>query len=145
MWHAAERAIKAHPWTGIGIDEFQNFLRTEIVAGRSDPAIIRFNHPHNEYLEATTSGGIPGLVCLLLVFAVPLVHFARQLRHRNETVAAVSITALAIIGLYMLCSLTDSVFYRVMSQSFYFFMVPGGALLIARTLRVSERGAVATT
>lgn len=144
MWHAAERAIKAHPWTGIGIDEFQRFLRAEIAAGRSDPSIIRFNHPHNEYLEATTSGGIPGLLCLLLVFVVPFVHFARQLRHRSETVAAVSITALAIIGLYMLCSLTDSVFYRVMSQSFYFFMVPGCALLIARTLRVSERGAMAT-
>lgn len=144
MWHAAERAIKAHPWTGIGIDEFQNFLRAEIAAGRSDPTIIRFNHPHNEYLEATTNGGIPGLLCLLLVFAVPFVHFARQLRHRNETVAAVASTAMAIIALYMLCSLTDSVFYRVMSQSFYFFMVPGCALLIARTLRISEHDATAT-
>lgn len=143
MWHAAERAIKAHPWSGIGIDEFQNFLRGEIAAGRSDPSIARFNHPHNEYLEATTNGGIPGLLCLLLVFVVPLCHFARQLRHRNETVAGVALTALAIIALYMLCSLTDSVFYRVMSQSFYFLMVPGCALLIARLSRAGENDVAA--
>jgi O-antigen ligase len=138
MWHAAERAIRAHPWSGIGIDEFQNFLRGEIAAGRSDPSIIRFNHPHNEYLEATTNGGIPGLLCLLLVFAVPLAYFVRQLRHRDETVGAAAITGVAIIGLYMLCSLTDSVFYRVMSQSLYFFLVPGFALLIARSLRMHD-------
>lgn len=141
MWHAAERAIKSHPWSGIGIDEFQNFLQKEIAAGRSDPSIIRFNHPHNEYLEATTNGGIPGLLCLLLVFALPLLYFARQLRHRDQEVAALAITGLAVIGLYMLCALTDSVFYRVMSQSLYFFLVPGCALLIAQSMRVHETGA----
>jgi O-antigen ligase len=37
-----------------------------------------------------------------------------------------------VIVLYLLCALTDSVFYRVMPQSFYFFTVLGMALLIGR-------------
>ena len=34
--------------------------------------------------------------------------------------------------LYVLCALTDSVFYRVMPQSFYFFLVLGLAVLVGR-------------
>ena len=47
---------------------------------------------------------------------------------------------LAVVTLYMLCALTDSVFYRVMPQSFYFFIMLGMALLIAR--QRSASGAV---
>jgi O-antigen ligase len=36
----------------------------------------------------------------------------------------------ALIVLYVLCALTDSVFYRVMTQSFYFLMVLGMAVRI---------------
>lgn len=138
LWHAAERAIKAHPWTGIGINQFDVFIRKDAEARHSDPSITRFNHPHNQYLEAAANGGIPGLFFLLLAFLLPLFYFARHLRHREETVTVAAITGSALIGLYMLCAITDSVFYRVMSQSLYFFLVPGCAILIARELQRIE-------
>jgi O-antigen ligase len=48
----------------------------------------------------------------------------------DEAVALPASVGMALIGLYVLCALTDSVFYRVMTQSFYFFMVLGLALRI---------------
>ena len=36
----------------------------------------------------------------------------------------------------MLCAMTDAVFYRVMTQSFYFFLVLGMAVRIGRLKRL---------
>ena len=138
MWHTAERAIKQHRWFGIGIDRFNDYARKEIAAGRTRASIERFNHPHNEYLEATTGGGLPGLLVLMAAFLMPLGYFIRHLRHPDETVAIAAIGGAALIGLYMLCAVTDSVFYRVMSQSFYFFLVIGYAVLIASRTRATN-------
>jgi O-antigen ligase len=134
MWRAAGRALVAHPLTGIGIDRFNDYVDGEIAAGRSNPAIGQYNQPHNEYLEAGATGGIPGLLVLLLVFGLPLRYFARHARDADEAVALPACAGMALIGLYMLCALTDSVFYRVMVHSFYFFLILGMALLIGRQL-----------
>jgi O-antigen ligase len=132
MWRTAARAFAAHPLAGIGIDQFDTYVRGEVAAGRSNAAIGKFNHPHNEYLEAAATGGIPGLLALLLVFALPLRYFARYLRDADDAVATPATAAVALVGLYILCAMTDSVFYRVMSQSFYFFLVLGLAVLVGR-------------
>lgn len=132
MWRAARRAMAAHPLAGIGIGKFSEYVNTEIATGRSNPSIGSYNQPHNEYLEAAATGGIPGLLVLLATFLLPLVYFARHVRDFDEAVVMPASTGLAVVVLYMLCALTDSVFYRVMPQSFYFFIVLGMALLIAR-------------
>ncbi len=132
MWRTAGRAVGEHPLAGIGIGEFSHYVDAEIAAGRSNPSIGRYNQPHNEYVEAAATGGILGLLVLLATFLLPLSYFARHVRDRDDAVVTPARTGLAIVVLYMLCALTDSVFYRVMPQSFYFFMVLGMALLLAR-------------
>ncbi len=132
MWRTAGRAVGEHPLVGIGIGEFSQYVAGEITAGRSNPSIGRYNQPHNEYVEAAATGGIPGLLVLLATFLLPLGYFARHVRDADEAVAMPAGTGAALVVLYMLCALTDSVFYRVMPQSFYFFMVLGMALLIGR-------------
>jgi O-antigen ligase len=117
----------------------------EIAAGRSNPSIGHYNQPHNEYLEAAATGGIPGLLVLLATFLLPLSYFARHVRDVDEAVVMPACAGLAVVTLYMLCALTDSVFYRVMPQSFYFFIMLGMALLIARQRSASgvvDRGRV---
>ena len=140
MWRTAGRAIAAHPLAGIGIGEFSGYVDGEIAAGRSNPSIGHYNQPHNEYLEAAATGGIPGLLVLLATFLLPLSYFARHVRDVDEAVVMPACAGLAVVTLYMLCALTDSVFYRVMPQSFYFFIMLGMALLIAR--QRSASGAV---
>jgi O-antigen ligase len=132
MWRTAARAVREHPLTGIGVGRFGDYVQGEIAAGRSNPSIGRYNQPHNEYIEAAATGGVPGLLVLLATFLVPLAFFARYVRARDEALALPARAGLSVIVLYLLCALTDSVFYRVMPQSFYFFTVLGMALLIGR-------------
>ncbi|MEO6799813.1 MAG: O-antigen ligase family protein [Rhodanobacter sp.] len=135
MWRTAARAFAAHPLIGIGIGEFAEYTHQEIAAGRSNPIIGRYNQPHNEYLEAAATGGVPGLLVLLAVFLVPLRFFSRHALDPDDEIALAASVGLALIGLYMLCALTDAVFYRVMTQSFYFFLVLGLAVRIGRLRR----------
>lgn len=132
MWRTAGRAFVAHPFIGIGINQFDDYVHAEIAAGRSNPVIGKYNQPHNEYLEAAATGGVPGLLVLLLVFALPLRYFSHHMLDPDEAVALPASVGMALIGLYMLCALTDSVFYRVMTQSFYFFLVLGMAVQVGR-------------
>jgi O-antigen ligase len=132
MWRTAARAFATHPVIGIGVGEFAEYTHREIAAGRSNPIIGRYNQPHNQYLEAAATGGVPGLLVLLAVFLVPLRYFMRHALDPDDEVALPASIGLALVGLYMLCGLTDSVFYRVMIQSFYFFLVLGLALRIGR-------------
>lgn len=130
MWRTALHAFAEHPLAGVGIDQYANYAQAQIAAGRSDPAIAPFNQPHNEYLRALATGGVPQLLALLAVFALPLAWFGRRLRDPDEAVAATAGAGLAIVLLYLLCALGESVFYRVMSQSFFFF------LLLALAVRI---------
>jgi len=72
------------------------------------------------------------LLVLLAVFLVPLRFFGRHVRDPDDEIALPAAIGVALIGLYMLCAVTDAVFYRVMTQSFYFFLVLGLALRIGR-------------
>ncbi len=137
MWRTAARAFATHPAFGIGMGEFAEYSHQEIAAGRSNPVIGRYNQPHNQYMEAAATGGVPGLLVLLAVFLVPLRYFSRYALDPDDDVALPASIGLALIGLYMLCGLTDSVFYRVMTQSFYFFLVLGLALRIGRLRRIN--------
>lgn len=130
MWRAAARAFATHPVVGIGAGRFEDYTRKEIAAGRSNPTIGRYNQPHNEYLKAAATGGIPGLLVLLGVFLVPLRYFSRRVLDPDDEIALPASIGVALIGLYMLCALTDSDFYRMMTLSLYFFLVLGLALRI---------------
>jgi O-antigen ligase len=136
MWRTALRAFGEHPLAGVGVDRYADYAQAEIAAGRSDPTIARYNQPHNEYLRALATGGLPLLLAVLAVFVLALRYFARWTRDADDTVAATATAGLAIVVLYLLCALGESVFYRVMSQSFFFFLVLGLALRVGYLIRV---------
>jgi O-antigen ligase len=141
MWHTAGHALEAHPLTGVGTDQFGVYIREQVAAGRANAVIAKYDHPHNEYLEAAATGGIPGLLVLLLVFGVPLTYFFRHaLRARDNEIIPASV-GLALVSMYVLCSLTDNVFYRAMPHSFYFFTVCGLAMFLGRSTPTMETAA----
>jgi O-antigen ligase len=132
MWRTAHRAFLTHPLTGVGLDQFGVYVRQQVAAGHTNSAIMKYDHPHNEYLEAAATGGVPGLLVLLLIFGVPLGFFVRHVRHPELAVATAACAGLAIVGMYVLCAVTDNVFYRPMPHSYYFFLVLGLAVLIGQ-------------
>lgn len=139
MWRTATRALVSHPFAGIGADRFEVYIRQEVAAGRSNAAISQYNQPHNEYLSAAAAGGIPGLLVTLLMFIVPLRYFSRHALDHDAEIALPASFGMALIGLYMVCAITDSVFYRVMTQSLYFFLVLGLAMRIGQLKRLATQ------
>jgi O-antigen ligase len=132
MWRTAWHAFIENPVTGVGLDQFGTYARQQIKAGKSNPSINGYDHPHNEYLDAAATGGIPGLIAILLVLFVPLGYFIRRTQDPLDTVATPALAGTVVAGMYILCGLTDNVFYRAMPHSLYFFLVLGFAISIAQ-------------
>jgi len=138
MWRTARQAFEDHPLAGVGIDQFGGYVRQQVAAGHANPVIEKYEHPHSEYLEAAATGGLPGLLVLLLVFGVPLGYFARQAQLTQDAVPVLAYAGIAVVVMYALCALSDNVFYRAMPHSLYFFLVLGFAVSIGHLARPQE-------
>lgn len=132
MWHTAGHAFMDHPLAGVGMDQFGVYVQQQIAEGHANPVIAQYVHPHNEYLEAAATGGLPGFLIVLAVFFVPLAYFIRHALHARDDGILPALVGVATVGMYVLCALTDNVFYRAMPHSLYFFLVSGLALRLAR-------------
>jgi O-antigen ligase len=135
MWRTAVRAFREHPLAGVGIDQFGTYARREVAAGRTNAAIEQYGHPHNEYLDAAATRGIFGLVVLVLLFVLPFFYFFRHTSDPDDAVARTAYAGLAIVVLYAVCALTESVLFRVMSQSLFYFLLLGLAVRVGNELR----------
>ena len=133
MWHTAGHAFMEHPLFGVGLDQFGVYARQQVAEGSANAAIVKYEHPHNEYLEAAATGGAPGLLVILLVFVVPFIHFTRHALHAPHSEMIPACVGVATVSMYALCGLTDNVFYRAMPHSLYFFLVLGLAIWLGRS------------
>jgi O-antigen ligase len=131
MWRTALAAFREHPWSGVGLDQFGTYARSQIAEGRSSTTISKYTHPHSEYLEAAATGGVPGLGLLLLLFGVPLAYFCRRLWRPSPDEYAPALIGLCVVAMYAMCGLVDNVFYRAMPHSLFFFLVLGMAVRCA--------------
>ncbi|RUL76188.1 O-antigen ligase family protein [Dyella choica] len=132
LWRTAKQAFVEHPVAGVGSGRFGQYVREQVKSHHSDDAIVQYEHAHNEYLEAAATGGLPGLIVILLVLYVPLVYFLFNVLAAREDTAAAAMCGFAASGIYALCALTDNVFYRAMPHSLYFLLITGLAVLVAR-------------
>lgn len=139
MWRAARMAISDHPLAGVGTNQFGNYMRSRIDRGDVNVVVHKYDHPHSEYLEWATTGGIPGLLLLLLLFGSTLVYFLRHALDADDAIALPAAAGLATASMYALCGLTDNVFYRPMPHSLYFFLTLGTAVMVAYRLGLRER------
>jgi O-antigen ligase len=138
MWRVAGHAFLDHPLAGVGIDQFGVYVRQQVAAGHANPVIAKYEHPHNEYLEAAATGGVPGLLVLLLLFGLPLGYFAHRALRAGQAAVIPACAGAAVVSMYALCALTDNVFYRAMPHSLYFFLVLGLAVSIGRCASLQE-------
>jgi O-antigen ligase len=138
MWRTASQAFLSHPLAGVGFDQFGVYVRQQVATGHANSAIERYEHPHSEYLEAAATGGVPGLLVLLLIFGLPLGYFIRHVRHADRAVTILACAGLAVVSIYALCAFSDNVFYRAMPHSLYFFLVLGFAVSIGQLVPPQE-------
>ena len=67
-WQNSWEIIRQHPWLGVGTGGFEAAYAR--VNQKKSPLYFPTDNPHNQYVLVATMVGIPGVVALLLIFAV---------------------------------------------------------------------------
>jgi O-antigen ligase len=115
-------AFLEHPWTGIGVDNFGQAVRSlPACAHKPQRMLCTLDHSHNDLAEWAATLGIPGIIAIFAVYALPLLWFVRTLRASGlQRIPRGSAWAGAMLVLvYVLCGLTQSVFKHQLTASVY--------------------------
>ena len=105
MWQASVVMFKSSPIVGIGPGNWQKQMHQMIEQKKASPAVLRFNQPHNMYLNALAVTGIIGGIALLALAVFPL-YFA-WLAGVGKSFFADALFASSLT--FMIQGLTDSV------------------------------------
>ncbi|HBK45979.1 MAG TPA: polymerase [Xanthomonadaceae bacterium] len=131
-----------HPLTGIGVGHFDEAMKRLPVC-QTDKWVKRchLGHAHNDVAEWGATQGVPGLLLLLAIYALPLWLFARlHRRSGNAQFRGPAAAGIMVVVSYVLCGLTQSMFAHQVTASFYVCMV---GVLAGLALRECERAAAA--
>jgi len=130
LWKVSAAAIAEHPWLGGGPGLFRSALEQAVAAGQAHPGLLRYHHPHDQFLSALLLAGPVGLLALLLLFTLPPVLLWRALvgapafpaRHRAWS---------ALTGVLVILSLAvgESIFQRNSGVVWFGLLVATGLAL----------------
>ena len=89
------------------------------------PVSALFRHPHSQYLSSMSETGIVGLVCFIMLLAVPGYLYLRTLLVRESAIRDINV---AIVGLifvlgYAHFALTTNMFGRTTYLNSYIFIL----------------------
>ncbi len=128
MWKAAIAMFLSHPLTGVGTGDYVPTMAAYVNSGRFPNFLLEFNQPHNMYLFALATNGLPGLIALLYVFyrilkfALPVMLTGEGKGNRDrEKERLFAFLAVATAVHYLIAGLTDSFFsIQILRYSFAF-------------------------
>ncbi len=112
LWRIAFGSIADHPLLGGGPGAFRQALEDAAAAGELHPQLLRYEHPHSQYLSALTINGPLGLVALLALFGVPVALAARALAHPARDARHLAWAAVAMVTVLAVVALGESIFQR---------------------------------
>lgn len=113
MWDGAIENIAKKPWLGWNEQEYADELQRMVKAGVLDDVALKFSdNLHNNYLQAWAFQGVPGLLALLALYAVPLAGFCRRLRHADITVRTLAFCGSSLVAGYVFFGLTQVILRR---------------------------------
>ena len=112
LWKLSGQAIAEHPLFGGGPGLFRTALERAVAQGEANPFLLRYHHPHNQYLSALLTAGIPGLLALVALFGVPGRFCARGLLLSDRQSQYVAWTGLAAVAVVATMAIGESIFQR---------------------------------
>jgi len=87
-WHI----FLENPLTGVGVGGFRVMTNAHSERYQVNEVVHRYKNPHNQYIAALATRGIPGLVLLLMVFLIPLyIAMSQKSFNRNTEIARLSL------------------------------------------------------
>jgi O-antigen ligase len=140
IWRVALLLIPEHPWLGWSESAFNAELQRLIAAGNVDPYMLEMANTHNNYLEIQLFFGLPTLLCLLALYVVAFVHFARHLRANDPTVRALALAGSSFVAAYFVFGQSQVILGR--NNGVMFFVL---ALVILWACLRQARGPAALT
>ena len=112
MWAVAWSQFVENPLLGAGPGAYEDALHNATTANDWGQVMLRYRHPHNEYLSALTNAGIPGLLSFIGLFAVIAVRFARHLLAPHRDPRFLAWCGLAGIVTLAVMAGSESIFER---------------------------------
>ncbi len=131
MWRGAWKNLQVHPISGWNGQAYTQALKAQVSAGELTPVALEFSdNLHNNYLQAWVFTGLPGLLALLALYAVPLWQFALRLRASDMTVRVLAFCGTSLVVSYLCFSLTQVILRRNNGIMFYLLamMILWGAI-----------------
>lgn len=116
MYKAAVAVILDHPWAGMGMH--QRFDGTLAYYAVTPPESNYFTHVHNLMLTHGTAAGVPGMLAVLLVLAVPISIGLRATRHAWDVRWFGLVVPVGLFGL----GLTETVLFQDLNITFFMFL-----------------------
>ena len=135
MWSVAWAQFLDNPWLGAGPGAYRDVLHQAATAHDWNPIMLRYRHPHNEYLSALTNAGIPGLLTFIAMLGLAALRFARHLWSAGRDLRFMAWCGLAATVTLAVMAGSESIFERNTGVTWF-------ALLIATTsalLTTSDR------
>jgi O-antigen ligase len=120
LWRAALKMASAHPWVGVGPDNYRLVYGAYVGARRADPSV----HANNMYLEVLAGSGVPGLAALLALVATAGTTLWRRLRSATEETHIATAVALALWVVIAGHGLVDS--FLSFTTTYVTFAIAGG-------------------
>lgn len=112
MWQTAWSMFKDHPVVGIGPNKFQSEFARRMQSGESPRADAEHNQPHNDLLNAASTGGLLKLMAYVFLIAAPFMFFYKKYKASQQDVhqRMLPIIGMQVVGAFFLTGLTNSNF-----------------------------------
>ncbi len=138
MWQASWTIFKKNPILGVGWGNYQNHAKALLSSGERHRSAVS-NHPHNEYFSVLASGGLLGLVALLVLFFIPAKLFFAAMKNQNPALQQLGLSGLLLVVGYMHFALSEAIFERSLPINFYAFYLLATMVLIDQQISNSHR------
>jgi O-antigen ligase len=129
LWKTSLNIFVAHPFLGVGEDNFDAVFDRYKVEGYYDTTV----HPHNDYLSVLVASGLPGLLAFLGMWAIALREGLKGWKQASDP----QLRAILLGGIFSLFGLLIAAFFQNYYGSFinclgWWFVV--GLVLTAKKL-----------
>ncbi len=119
LWRGALMAGREHPLLGIGYRERENYLNQKILNGELKPYAANKHHTHNDYMDALQSRGVPGLILQILIYAILILIFMRNLAGVTDEKLFAALAGILVNISYATYSLTAEPMFTGISLIFF--------------------------
>lgn len=129
LWQHTFERIGERPWIGFGFGK--SILRSELQGELKDPMLA---HAHNLFVSQWLQTGAVGVAALVGLLGALAWCYAGYLRAADGTLAAIGVTGLALLTMFVIKNLTDDFMIRPTSKEFWAL----NALLVGYGMRRSR-------